>query len=116
MSVYSKMILPLFIFFNALSLIVIFLGFVMRADALKFLGFTLLTLFGFVILFGDLQVYGSTTIVTAGNTTTVTDNYVPYAISIVGPVNSGHLVGIFYIMATILGFLLTMFERRDERQ
>lgn len=101
------MIMPIFIFLFAISIVFLLIGWTWRADAFKYVAFAIMFLLGMVMLTNNLQYEIQTNVILNGSTY----NVVPVYANL-----SEHTVSFLITIISAVGFIFTMVDRRKERE
>lgn len=101
------MILSIFIIFVILALISWSVGNVMRMDALKTVGFTIIFLLGMLMLTNNLEYQTSTNITLVNSTYTVQPVYTTF---------DNHTVSFLFVLFPLLGFIGVMVDRKAHEE
>lgn len=107
------MILELYLGFFAVSFLLLFYGWYVKADLYRYIGSTIIFLLGVVLMtsvpsiLGRLELPSTVNITMSGVETIITQNYADY---------SNHGLGFLISMSGILSFIIIQLDRRSKAQ
>jgi len=101
------MILSIFIFLFCIATVFLIIGWVWKADAFKYVAFSIMFILGSAMLFNQLQYESGTNISLVGSAYVVTPVYTTL---------SEHTTAFLITMSSAVGFIFTLVDRRKESE